>query len=151
MNQGVAAVLDQLIVELRDGLSRTDAINEGKMPGGDEFVTQMSTVSQAAQPYRSVGRSVVDLAMQLDVPVNANDLLELDRCLDAAIAHTVTQHVSAQNIGSDAAVNKLNDLTETAISAFEVLQTGTVGVIGRTGTLVLRSLTDIRALAAQTS
>ena len=138
MNQGVPAFLDQLMVELRDGPSRTEAINEA--------------VSQVTQPYyRGVGRAVVDLALELNVPISADDFLMLDRCLDAAIAHAVTLHVSRQKIASDSAVNKLQDLTDTAIAAFEVLQTGTVGVIGRTGTLVLRSLMDIRALTEQTT
>lgn len=136
MNQGVTAFLDQLMVELRDGPSRTEAPNEVVL-----------TVSQVTQPYyRGVGRAVVDLALELNVPISADDFVMLDRCLDAAIAHAVTQHVSRQQIASDSAVNKLQDLTDTAIAAFEVLQTGTVGVIGRTGTLLLRSLLDIRAL-----
>ena len=152
MNQGVAAFLDQLMVELRDAPSRTEAINEAVMPVGDGLISQMSTVSQVTQPYyRGVGRAVVDLALELNVPISADDCLMLDQCLDATIAHAVTQHVSKQKIGSDRAVNKLQDLTDTAIAAFEVLQTGTVGVIGRTGTLVRRSLMDIRALTEQTT
>jgi len=151
MNPGVAAFLDQLMVELQDGASRTEAINEVVMPDGDELISQMSTVSQVTQPYRGIGRSVVELALELDVPISVDDFEMLDRCVDAAIAHAVTQHVSRQKLASDRAVNELQDLTDTAISAFEVLQTGTVGVIGKTGTLVLRSLMDIRALTEQTT
>jgi hypothetical protein len=148
MNQGIAAFLDQLMVELRDGPSLTEVSNEVVMPA-DALTSQMSTVSQVTLPYTGVGRSVVDLALELNVPISADEFLMLDRCVDAAIADAVTQHVSRQRIASDTAVNKLQDLINTAISAFEVLQTGTVGVIGRTGTLVLRSLTDIRALTVQ--
>jgi 3-oxoacyl-ACP reductase-like protein len=151
MNQGVAAFLDQLMVELRDGPSRTEAINEGVMPGGDELMSPMPTVSQVTQPYRGVGRSVVDLALELNVPMSEDDVVMLDRCLDAAIAHAVAQHVSRQTIASDGAVNTLQHLTDTAISAFEVLRTGSVGVMGRTGTLVLRSLMDIRVLTEQST
>jgi hypothetical protein len=147
MDQGAAAILDQLMVELRDGLSRTEAINEAVMPRGDVLQSQKSTVSQVAQPYGGVGRSIVDLALELNIPLGADDFVTLDRCLDAAIAHSVTQHVSRQKIASGRAVNKLQDLTDTAIAAFEVLQTGTVGVIGRTGTLVRHSLIDIKALS----
>lgn len=149
MNQDMAAFLDHLVVELRDGPSRADAIDKVLRPGGDELVSQMSAVSQVTEPYRGVGRSVVDLALELDVPISPDDFVLLDRCLDAAIAHAVTQHVSRQKIASDSPVNNLQDLIDTAISAFEILQTGTVGVIGRTGTLVLRSLMDIRALTEQ--
>ena len=151
INQSVPAFLDQLMVELRDGPSRSEAINEIVMPGREELIAQMSTVSQVTQPYRGVGRSIVALALELDVAISADDFFVMDQCVDAAIAHAVTQHVSRHQVASDKAVNRLQDLTDTAIAAFEVLQTGTVGVIGRTGTLVLRSLLDIRALAEATT
>jgi hypothetical protein len=150
VNQGVAAFLDQVMVELRDGPSRTEAITEAVTARADELISPMSTASQAMRPYyRSVGRSVVDLALELNMPISADDSVMLDRCLDAAIAHAIIQHANRQKIASDGAVNNLQDLTDTAISAFDVLQDGTVGVIGRTGTLVRRSLMDIRALTAQ--
>jgi hypothetical protein len=151
MKQGVSVLLDQLMLELRDHLSRATATNEIAAPGGDELVSQTSTPSQVTQPLRGVGGAVVELALELNVPLTADDVLTLDRCLDAAIAHAITQHVNRQKIASDGAVNELHDLTDTAISAFEVLQTGTVGVIGRTAILVHRSLMDIRALTAQTT
>ena len=131
---GVAALLDQLVVELRNDPSRTER-------------GALLPVSQPS--FNAIGRAVVDLALELNLPISGADCLRLDRCLDAAIAHTVTQHVSRQNIASGSAVNELRDLTDTAIAAFEVLQTGTVGVIGTTGTLVLSSLRDIRALTEQ--
>lgn len=147
MDQGVAAILDQLMVELRDGLSGTEALNESVMPGGDVLQPQKSTVPHASQPYGGVGSSIADLALELNIPLGAGDFLMLDRCLDAAIAHAVTEHVSTQKIASGRAANKLRDLTDTAIAAFEALQTGTIGVIGRTGTLVRNSLIDIKALS----
>jgi hypothetical protein len=150
MPQGVAAFLDQLMVELRESPQR-EVIDEVVMPGGDELISPMSSVSQLTQPYRGVGRSVIEIALELNVPISADDFVMLDRCLDVAIADAVTQHVRMQKIGSDRAVNTLQDLTNTAISAFEVLQTGTVGVVGKTGTLVLRSLMDIRALTELTT
>ena len=140
MNQVAGAILDQLMVELRDGPSRTEAIYD---------VPPILQVPRTH--YHGVGRAVVDLAMELNVPINADDALLLDRCLDAAIAHAVTRHVSTQKIAADGAVNTLHDLTDTAIAAFEVLQTGTVGVLGSTGTLVHRSLLDIRALSQPTT
>ena len=149
-NPPVAAFLDQLLVELQDGASRANAISE-VMAGGDAHISHLATASQVTQPYRGVGDSVVDLAMDLNVAISADDLVMLERCLDAAIANAVTEQVSRQRIASDKAVNPLQDLTDTAISAFAVLQTGTVGVMGRTGTLVLRSLMEIRALTAQPS
>ena len=150
MNHGVAAIVDQVMIELRDGQSCTDAIDEVVTQGGDALMSEMATVSHLSQACRSVGPSIIEIAAELNVPITAEDSLMLDRCLDAAIVHAITQHARRQNIASGRAVNKLRDLTDTAISAFEVLQTGTVGVIGKTGALVLRSLLDIRALTATT-
>jgi hypothetical protein len=89
------------------------------------------------------------LALELDIAISADDFFVMDRCVDAAIAHAVIQRVVTNQAASGRDVNKLQDLTDTAIAAFEVLQTGTVGVVGTTGALVLRSLMDIRALTEQ--
>lgn len=40
----------------------------------------------------------------------------------------------------------MHNLTNTAITAFEMLQTGSVGVGGSTGSLVYQSLLSIRSL-----
>src|SRR5687767_6355116 len=115
MDQRVAAILDQLMVELRDGVSGIEAIDEAVMPRGEVLHSEKSAVSQVAQPYGGVGRSIVDLALELNIPLGADDFVMLDRCLDAAIAHAVTEHVSRQTIASGRAVNKLQNLTDVAI------------------------------------
>ena len=150
-NQAVSAFLDQLMIELRDHPSSAAAVNETVVPGGGELVSQTSTASHVRPPFTGVGRSVVELALELNVLLTADDVLTLDRCLDAAIAHAIIQHVNTHKVASDGAGNKLHDLTNTAISAFEVLQTGAVGVLGKTATLVRRSLIDIRAITEQTT
>src|SRR5688500_19037938 len=136
MPQGVAAFIAQLSVDVRE--SAQSAVNdEVVMPGGDELISPMSSVSQLTQPYRGVGRSVIEIALELNVPISADDFVMLDRCLDVAIADAVTQHVRMQKIGSDREVTTLQDLTNNAISAFVVMNTGTVGVIRITGSHVL--------------
>jgi hypothetical protein len=96
--------------------------------------------------YGDVCQSVTDLAMELNAPIATDDFRTLNRCLDDAIAGAVTQHAREQDITRDEEANKLRNLITIALTAFEVLQTGSVGVAGRTGTLVHRSLLSIRAL-----
>ena len=68
----------------------------------------------------------------------------LNRCLDDAIAAAVSEFAvqeravsDSQSLGQSAS---LKNLLFTAITAFEALQTGTVGIAGNTGSLVHRSL-----------
>jgi hypothetical protein len=57
----------------------------------------------------------------------------------------VTEYVGEQDVTRDGESQELRNLTNTAIAAFEVLQTGRVGVGGSTGAVVHRSLMAIRA------
>ena len=70
----------------------------------------------------------------------------LNRCLDDAIAGAVTEHARGQQVTRDGTSSELRNLTNRALAAFEVMQTGTIGISGTTGTLVLDSLTKIRDL-----
>ena len=89
-------------------------------------------------------------SMKLTVPISAEDFRTLNRCLDDAIAGAVTEFArqervvtERQSAGQSVA---LQNLLYTAITAFEVLQTGTVGIGGNTGTVVHRSLVAMRSL-----
>jgi hypothetical protein len=70
----------------------------------------------------------------------------LNRCLDDAIATAVTEFGRGQAVTQAGETQDVSTLINTAITAFEVLQTGHVGVGGSTGALVHRSLLAIRAL-----
>jgi hypothetical protein len=74
------------------------------------------------------------------------DFRTLNRCLDDAIAGAVTQHASEQELTRDGESSELRTLLNAAITAFEVLQTGSVGIAGRTGGVVHRSLIGARDL-----
>jgi hypothetical protein len=78
-----------------------------------------------------------------------DDFRTLNRCLDDAIAEAVTEFAREQDVARDDGSQELRTLTSTAIAAFEVLQTGSVGIAGRTGILVHRSLLAIRALVGR--
>ena len=145
-DDGVPLFLDQLVVELRDGPFESDQITEGATRHGHDLLRQGFTVSQVVHDYGDVCQSVTDLAVETNAPISTDDFRTLNRCLDDAIAGAVTQHAAEQEVTRDGDANKARHLLNTAITAFEVLHTGTVAVGGSTGKLLHRSLMGLRAV-----
>ena len=145
-DHGVPLFLDQLMAELRDGQSKTHEINKTAVKHGHDLMLQGYTVSQVVHDYGDVCQSVTDLAMETDAPIATEDFRTLNRCLDDAIAGAVTEHSRGQESTRDGKTDELRTLISTAIAGFEVLQSGTVGMTGRTGDLVRRSLEGMRKL-----
>jgi len=145
-DRGVPLFLDQLVHELRDGQSNTNEISKGAIKHGSNLLRQGFTVSEVVHDYGDVCQSVTDLAMETKAPIATEDFRTLNRCLDDAIAGAVTEHARGQQVTRDGQSNEMRNLIHAAITAFEVIQTGTVGVGGTTGALVHRSLVGIRAL-----
>jgi hypothetical protein len=146
VNHGVPLFLDQLVIELGDGPSKTQEIMDGASQHGHDLLRQGFTVSQVVHDYGDVCQSVTDLAVELAAPISTDDFRTLNRCLDDAIAGAVTQHVSEKELTRNGESNELRTLLNAAITAFEALQTGSVGVVGRTGSVVHRSLMSARDL-----
>ena len=146
IDHGVPMFLDQLVNELRHGPSKTDEISKSAIRYGHDLLQQGFTVSQVVHNYGDVCQSVTALAMETNARIATEDFRTLNRCLDDAIASAVTEHARAQQVTRDGQSDELQHLTNTAIAAFEVLQTGAVGAAGTTGALVHRSLMRIRAL-----
>ena len=145
MEHGVPLFLDQLVKELRHGQSKTHEIAKAAAQHGHDLLRQGFTVSQVVHGYGDVCQSVTDLAVEMDAPISTDDFRTLNRCLDDAIAGAVTEYAGEQEVTRDGQSQELRALTNTAIAAFEVLQTGRVGIGGSTGTVVHRSLMAIRA------
>jgi hypothetical protein len=144
-NHGVPLLLDQLCEELRHGPSKTHEISKSAMEHGHDLLLQKFTISQVVHDYGDVCQSVTDLAVELAAPISTDDFRTLNRCLDDAIAGAVTQFAREQDVVRDGESHELENLTNAAITAFEVLRTGNVGVGGSTGALVYRNLLAIRA------
>ncbi len=145
-NHGIPLFLDQLVEELRHGRSSNEDITKASTQHGRDLLRQGFTVSQVVHDYGDVCQSVTDLAMETDAPIATDEFRTLNRCLDDAIAGAVTEHARGQQVTRAGQADNVRPLTDIAIAAFEVLQTGTVGVGGTTGALVLNSLLRIRAL-----
>jgi hypothetical protein len=145
INHGVPLFLDQLVVELRDGPSKTVEIKEGAGRHGHDLLLQKFTISQVVHDYGDICQSITDLAVETNAPISTDDFRTLNRCLDDAIAGAVTEYSRGQDVTRDGESQELRNLTNTAITAFDVLQTGNVGVGGSTGAVLRRSLMAIRA------
>jgi hypothetical protein len=147
IDHGVPMFLDQLCEELRHGPSKTHEIGKSATKHGHDLLAMGFTISQVVHGYGDVCQSLTDLAVELRAPIATDDFRTLNRCLDDAIAGAVTEYARVQGVTRDGEAGELTKLVTTAITAFEVLKTGNVGVGGSTGALVLRSLWAISGLA----
>ena len=146
IDHGVPMFLNQLCEELLHGPSKTHEISKSAIENGRSLLLQQFTISQVVHGYGDVCQSVTDLAVELAVNISTDDFRTMNRCLDDAIAGAVTEYAREQDLARDGVSHELQNLVEAAITAFEVLQTGNVGVAGSTGEVVNRSLKAIRAL-----
>jgi hypothetical protein len=145
INHGVPLFLDQLCEELRHGPSKTNEISKSATEHGHDLLLQKFTISHVVHDYGDVCQSVTDLAVELAAPISTDDFRTLNRCLDDAIAGAVTAFAHEQDVTRDGESHRLENMTNAAITAFEVLRTGNVGVGGSTGGVVLRNLMAVRA------
>jgi len=144
ITHGVPLFLEQLCEELRYGQSQTGEIVTSAMRHGHELLLQKFTISQVVHDYGDICQSITDLAGELAAPISVDDFRTLNRCLDDAIAGAVTQFAREQDVQRDGDADRLKNLISTAITAFEVLRAGNVGVGGSTGAVVHRNLIAIR-------
>jgi len=151
IDHGVPLFLDQLVLELRGGPSKSHDISNGAAEHGHDLLLKGFTVSQVVHDYGDVCQAVTDLAVEMDAPIDTEDFRTMNLCLDNAIASAVTEHAREQQVTRDGHSAELQSLAATAIAAFEVLKTGSVGISGKTGDVLYRSLQAIRALADRPS
>ena len=147
IDRGVPLFLDQLMAELRVDQPQSDDISKDAAGHGRDLLRHGFTVSQVVHDYGDVCQAVTDLAVEMDAPIETDDFRTLNRCLDNAIASAVTEHARGQQVTRDGESAELQTLAETAITAFDVLKTGSVGIAGKTGEVLRRSLMAIRAFA----
>jgi hypothetical protein len=144
--RGVPLFLDQLTAELRHGASQTSEINQSAVQHGHDLSLQGFTVGQVVRDYGDICQAITDLAVELAAPINTTDFRTLNRCLDDAVAAAVTEFGSVQALTLAGQSQEVLTLANTAITAFEVLQAGKVGVAGSTGAVVHRCLLAICTL-----
>jgi signal transduction histidine kinase len=159
LEHGVPLFLEQLVDVLRrerDHAARPSdpAIARTASRHGADQRRAGFTVGQVVHGYGDVCQAVTELAVEMDLPISADEFRTLNRCLDDAIAEAVTEYSRARDgvladqhtvqLGSFA--HELRNLLSSATLAYEVLKSGTVGIGGSTGMALGRSLAGLAAL-----
>jgi hypothetical protein len=150
INHGVPMFLDQLVDELRVGLSPNRQITETAIQHGHDLLGQGFTVSQVVHDYGDVCQSITELAVELNAAISTDDFRMLNRCLDDAIAGAVTQYGREWNQSFEdhagetkrveALARELQNSIRTASVALEVIRSGSVGITGHTGSVLAQSI-----------
>ena len=159
LENGVPLFLEQLVEVLRreqETSARPANPEIGKSAsqhGGDQRRAGF-TVGQVVHGYGDVCQAVTELAVELDIPISADEFRTLNRCLDDAIAEAVTEYsrADAHSVATErtlqmgAFAHELRNLLSNAMLAYEVVKGGAVGIGGSTGAVLGRNLTALRDL-----
>jgi len=125
---------------------------------GRELLYHGFTVDQVVHDYGDLCQSITDLAFERDVPFEVDEFRTLNRCLDNAIADSVTEFTYQRDLLlEDAGIHARNDrlgylahelrgLIQTATLAVTAIKAGNVGLAGATGAVLDRSLIGLRNL-----
>ena len=176
LEHGIPHFLDQLIKTLRveqtaqplqsrlvSGESGGDGSGLSEMgttaaQHGRELLQDGVTVDQVVHSYGDLCQAITDLAFEQDAPVGVDEFRTLNRCLDNAIADSVSEFSYQRDLlREDAGVHALNErlgffahelrnLIQKATLAVSALKAGNVGLAGATGAVLDRSLIGLRNL-----
>jgi signal transduction histidine kinase len=116
------------------------------------------TVAQVVHDYGDVCQTITEMAIECNAPISTAEFRALNHSLDNAIADAVTEYQrqheidvvaedsrrSNQHLGFIA--HELRNTLSSALLAFDVLRTGSVGIHGSTGDVLGRSLVGLRDL-----
>jgi signal transduction histidine kinase len=124
---------------------------------GNELLLHGFTVEDVVHDYGDLCQAITDLAFEESAPIGVDEFRTLNRCLDNAIATAVTefgyqrtkghvQHSEALNEQLGSFAHELRNSLSTATLAVAVIKAGNVGMTGATGTILDRSLIEMRTL-----
>jgi signal transduction histidine kinase len=125
---------------------------------GRELLQHGFTVDQVVHDYGDLCQAITDLAFERAAPFKVEEFRTLNRCLDNAIADSVTEFsyqrdllleesgVHALNERLGFLAHELRNLIQTATLAVTAIKAGNVGLAGATGAVLDRSLIGLRNL-----
>jgi hypothetical protein len=125
---------------------------------GAELLRQGYSIDQVVRDYGDVCQAITELAVEQKKLITADEFRTLNRCLDNAIADAVTAFGHAREVSArgeaedlhrrlDAFAEEQRRLLDIAIHSLAAIKTGSVGMAGATGTLLIHTLTELRSLA----
>lgn len=171
---GITVFLEQLIktLELEQGAHRDIGIKVSGPASGVAALSEMGetasrhgyelllhgfTVEDVVHDYGDLCQAITDLAFEESAAIGIDEFRTLNRCLDNAIATAVTefgyqrskahaQHSEALNEQLGSFAHELRNSLSTATLAVAVIKAGNVGMTGATGSILDRSLIEMRTL-----
>jgi hypothetical protein len=166
---GIPRFLDQLIETLQAGPERTKTLSGALDDSSKSVLSEMGisatqngrelsqrgyTVEQVIRDYGDLCQAITEAAIEYGAPIEVAEFRTLNRCLDNAIADSVTEWAYHNDLANadkkvervDRFVYELRELIHTATLAVIALKAGGVGIAGATGTLLDRSLVELRNL-----
>ena len=176
LEHGIPHFLDQLIKTLRveqtlEPMLSRDVSGESGGEGsvlseigataaqhGRELLAHGFTIDQVVHDYGDLCQAITDLAFEKEKPFEVDEFRTLNRCLDNAIAGSVSEFTYQRDILlADAGVLALNErlgffahelrnLIQNATLAVTAIKAGNVGLAGATGAVLDRSLIGLRNL-----
>ena len=159
---GVPLFLTQLAETLRLEMTETPfsatAIAIAAAKHGAELRALGFNISQVVHDYGDICQAVTEVAVEQRVAITTEEFHVLNRCLDTAIAGAVTEHAritaESRSTGeierSGQLAHEIRDQLNTALLAFHTLKRGSVAINGSTGTVLGRSLMNLRDLVDST-
>lgn len=130
---------------------------------GKEMLAQGYAVHDVVHNYGDICQSISDLAVESGDPFTAREFRILNRSLDNAIAHAVSEFsyqrdfISADKHANDANErmeifsDELRNLVGTATLAFSAMKSGGLNASGATGTILERCLLNVHRLVDSVS
>ncbi len=163
-DEGIPLFIGQLIDTLRAELTATTAgehelpkdIAAGASLNASVLMKNGFSVGQVVHHYGDLCQALTELAQEKKAPITIEEFHTFNRCLDNAIAEAVTEFgrqrdrvVSAagsltMNERLGGVVHELRNLLNSAMLAFQAIESGNVALSGATGGVLRRSLMGLR-------
>jgi signal transduction histidine kinase len=162
LDHGIPLFLSQLSECLRRELSpapfASHAIGTSAARHGADLLALGFTVAEVVHDYGDICQAVTELALEHQAPLTTEEFHTLNRCLDTAIAEAVTEHAritAARTMTEETErlghiIHEVRNKVHTAVMAYDVLKRQTVAINGSTGTLLGRTLTELRDFVSTT-
>jgi hypothetical protein len=158
LEHGIPIFLRQLEHTLASELGGQAAAVASASQHGAALMHHGFTIAQVVHDYGDVCQAITQLSIDRHVPITTEEFRALNKCLDNAIADAVTEyerqheiHLVAEDIRKSNEhlgfiAHELRNVVGSALLAYDVLRTGTVGIAGSTGDVLGRSLVALRDL-----
>ena len=121
---------------------------------GSELMRLGYTLSHVVHAYGAMCQSITELAVEKDFNITAQEFQSLNRCLDVAIAGSVTEYQTRQDTETQnreiehlgTLAHELRNRLSAVRISLQLIKDGTVGFAGQTGKILERNIDSIENL-----